>query len=98
MCHSEIESSTGIDLARDFTDVVIDHGAENSLLGVASDGTNHNTGWKSGFISHVERFLRSVLLWLVCMVSYFTISITRRYAIIERSENILPELDLCSQD
>ena len=69
LCHSEVSSGTGRDLANDFTDVVAEQGAEESLLAVVADGTNVNTGWKDGMISHVERFLRSLLLWLICQVS-----------------------------
>ena len=71
LCHSEVTSGTGINLAKDFTDVVAEHNAEESLVAVACDGTNVNTGWKDGFIGHVERFLRAILLWLVFQVSKY---------------------------
>ena len=35
-------------------------------MAVVADGTNTNTGWRSGFIALVERDLKRNLLWLIC--------------------------------
>ena len=56
LCHSEVKKGTGKDLCRDFMDVLAEHDSKDSLLAVVADGTNTNTGWKDGMLSHLERF------------------------------------------
>ena len=57
LCHSEVSKGTGRDLCKDFMDVLAEHNSKESLLAVAADGTNTNTGWKDGMIAHLERDL-----------------------------------------
>ena len=69
LCHSTIDKDkgTGRGLADDFIDVLADHNSSGSIEAVVADGTNVNTGWRNGFIAHVERSLKRNLLWLICM-------------------------------
>ena len=45
-----------------------EYNSEESLLAVVADGTNIITGWKDGMISHMERDLQTILLWLICQL------------------------------
>ena len=69
LCHSEIPhgKGDGRGLADDFLDVIAEHKCNNSLVAVVADGTATNTGWKNGFMAHLERDLQRNLLWLICM-------------------------------
>ena len=42
-----------------------EHNSRESLVAVVADGTGSNTGWKDGMLTHVERFIRAILLWLI---------------------------------
>ena len=59
---------TGRDLANDFVDVLAENESTKTLEAIVADGTAVNTGWKDGFIGHVERDLSARLLWLICML------------------------------
>ena len=67
LCHSTVELGTGRGLADDFKDVLAEHDSIETVEAVVADGTNTNTGWKQGFIAHVERDLRRNLIWLICI-------------------------------
>ena len=67
LCHSTVELGTGRGLANDFKDVLADHNSIETVEAVVADGTNTNTGWKEGFIAHVERDLKRNLIWLICL-------------------------------
>ena len=69
LTHSVIPpgKGTGRDIANDFVDVIAENNSAGSLEAIVADGTNVNTGWKDGFLSHVERDLEARLLWLICM-------------------------------
>ena len=47
--------------------VFADHDSIETVEAVVANGTNTNTGWKEGFIAHVERDLRRNLFWLICI-------------------------------
>ena len=68
LCHSEISSGTGRDLANDFIEVKAEHESLDSIVAVVADGTNTNTGWKDGMIAHTERDLQRPILWLICQL------------------------------
>ena len=70
LTHTSIPAGkgTGRDLANDFVDVLADNDSTETLEAVVADGTPVNTGWKDGFIGHVERDLSATLLWLICML------------------------------
>ena len=68
LCHSEVKKGTGRDLCNDFMEVLAEHDSKDSLLAVVADGTNTNTGWKDGMISHLERELQDPLLRLICQL------------------------------
>ena len=59
LTHSVIQAGkgTGRDLADDFLDVLAENKSSRTIEAVLADGTAVNTGWKDGFISHVERDL-----------------------------------------
>ena len=59
---------TGRDLANDFVDVLAENESKDTLVAIVADGTAVNTGWKDGFIGHVERDLKARFLWLICML------------------------------
>ena len=55
-------------MADDFIDVLAENNSTDTLEAIVADGTAVNTGWKDGFISHVERDLNTTVLWLICML------------------------------
>ena len=59
---------TGYDLSQDFLDIIREYNSKDSLVAILCDGTSVNTGWKDGFLSHVERELQDVILRLICML------------------------------
>ena len=67
LCHSTVELGTGRGLAKDFKDVLAEHNSIDTIEAVVADGTNTNTGWRDGFIAHLERDLRRNLIWLICI-------------------------------
>ena len=44
------------------------HGVDKSVLFLAGDSTNSNTGWKNGIMAWLERFLGRKVSWLVCQL------------------------------
>ena len=70
LVHSEIppKKGTGLGLAEDFLDVLIENNSETTLEAVVCDGTYTNIGWKDGMVAHLERKLLPPrpILWLVC--------------------------------
>ena len=56
------------DLASYVVDVLAENESKDTLEAVVADGTAVNTGWKDGFIGHVERDLSARFLWLICML------------------------------
>ena len=69
LCHSAVSANkgTGRGLADDFIEVLAENHSTDTIEAVVADGTNTNTGWRSGFIAYVERDLRRNLIWLICM-------------------------------
>ena len=49
-------------------DVIAENNSADSLEAIVADGTATNTGWKDGFIGHVEMDLKTTVLWLICML------------------------------
>ena len=68
LCHSEVEegNGTGLGLARDMYEVLLEYNSIDTLEAVLMDGTAVNTGAKTGLIAHLERMTRKNLLWLIC--------------------------------
>lgn len=77
LCHSEIKSGTGYDLAEDCRDVLVEHESEETVQAVACDGTWVNTGWKDGMLAHLERLLQITILWLVCQVRKYNLPVDK---------------------
>ena len=79
LTHSEIaaKKGTGLGLAEDFLDVLIENNSESTLEAVVCDGTNSNTGWKDGMLSHLERKLNPPrpILRLVCQAHGIELSL-----------------------
>ena len=79
LTHSEIKATkgTGLGLAEDFLDVLIENNSETTLEAVVCDGTNSNTGWKDGMLSHLERKLDPPrpILRLVCQAHGIELSL-----------------------
>ena len=67
LCHSTVVQGTGRALANDFRDVLAEHNSIATIEAVVCDGTNTNTGWKDGFIAHLERDLKRNLTRCVCL-------------------------------
>ena len=68
LCHSEIGhgNGTGLGLARDMYEVMLENNSIDTLEAVVMDGTSVNTGARTGLIAHLERMTRKNLLWLIC--------------------------------
>ena len=46
----------------------VKYGVEETLMCIAGDSTNSNTGWKGGVFHFLEKFLDRRLFWLVCQL------------------------------
>ena len=55
-------------IAGEVTDLVRSYNSEETLTAVCTDGTNVNTGWKTGAIAELERNLGKPLQWLICLL------------------------------
>ena len=62
-------NATGKGIAGEVTDLVRSYNSEETLTAVCTDGTNVNTGWKTGAIAELERNLGKPLQWryVFCM-------------------------------
>ena len=49
-------------------EVLDEHKSRESCIDVVAGGTGTNTLWKDGMLAHMERSLRSILLWLICQL------------------------------
>ena len=85
LTHSEISAKkgTGLGLAEDFLDVLIENNSESTLEAVVCDGTNSNTGWKDGMLSHLERKLNPPrpILRLVCQAHGIELSLRALFSL-----------------
>ena len=61
-------NATGKGLGREVTDLVRSYNSEETLIAVCTDGTNVNTGWKTGAIAELERNLEKPLQRLICLL------------------------------
>ena len=68
LTHSTVKEGRGKDLASDFRDVLAEYDAIDSLLAVLVDGTNVNTGWRTGLVASLERGLQRKLIMISCML------------------------------
>ena len=68
--HTEISEGkgTGLDLAEDFYEVIVENNSVETLEAVLCDGTAVNTGNRTGCISFLERKLKRKLLRLICQL------------------------------
>ena len=68
LCHSEImdNEGTGLGLAKDSYEVLIEHNSVDTLEAVLMDRTSVNEGSETGLIADLERMTRKNLLWLIC--------------------------------
>ena len=66
--HNTCIDKTSPTVASKIISVIDDTDSRNTLKCLAMDGTNVNSGWKTGAIRRVEENLGRSLLWIICIL------------------------------
>ena len=55
-------------VAQALYDLIVEHNSLDSIMFLAGDSTNSNTGWKGGSHAHLEKLLGRKLFWGICNI------------------------------